>query len=158
MTHNPNRQVRLPVGTQQQARCVPNQPFLSSPWSLGRAAPLLLTLFCVNAFAQGNSPTQLRQFIDQQVGGIDKLKVPPTDADIPLPRRNDGTARFFAALRMTTAGGRCPPYPGLSGMTNDKKPAVHRSGLSLQTIKPNQKGCVYLGTVNNTGIPNKTKY
>ena len=30
---------------------------------------------------------QLRQFIDQQVGGIDKLKVPATDVDIPLPRQ-----------------------------------------------------------------------
>ncbi len=33
----------------------------------------------------------LRQFIDRQVGGIDKLKVPAADADIPLPRRPDGT-------------------------------------------------------------------
>ena len=46
---------------------------------------------CGVAAAQGNSPTQLRRFIDQQVGGIDKLKVPATDADIPLPRRPDGT-------------------------------------------------------------------
>jgi hypothetical protein len=45
----------------------------------------------LSAAAQGDSPTQLRRFIDQQVGGIDKLKVPATDADIPLPRRPDGT-------------------------------------------------------------------
>src|SRR5919205_1027665 len=41
--------------------------------------------------AQGDSPVQLRRFIDQQVGGIDKFKVPATDADIPLPRQSDGT-------------------------------------------------------------------
>ena len=33
---------------------------------------------------------QLRRLIDQEVGGINKLKVPPTDADIPVPRRADG--------------------------------------------------------------------
>jgi cytochrome c peroxidase len=38
-----------------------------------------------------DSPSQLRRFIDQQVGGIDKLKVPATNADIPLPRQPDGT-------------------------------------------------------------------
>jgi Di-haem cytochrome c peroxidase len=30
-------------------------------------------------------PAQLRQFIDRQVGGIDKLKVPATNTDIPVP-------------------------------------------------------------------------
>ena len=34
---------------------------------------------------------QLRQFIDQQVGGIHKLVVPATDAAIPLPRNADGS-------------------------------------------------------------------
>jgi len=34
---------------------------------------------------------RLRQFIDEQVGGIDKLKVPAKDTDLPLPRRPDGT-------------------------------------------------------------------
>jgi hypothetical protein len=33
----------------------------------------------------------LRDFISHQVGGIDKLKVPTTDAEIPLPRQPDGT-------------------------------------------------------------------
>jgi hypothetical protein len=33
----------------------------------------------------GNSSHQLRQLIDSQVGGIDKLKVPTTNADIPVP-------------------------------------------------------------------------
>src|SRR6266699_3030426 len=52
---------------------------------------LLLISFCGAGAAQGDSPIQLRQFIDQQVGGIDKLKVPANDANIPLPRLPDGT-------------------------------------------------------------------
>ncbi|MEI9947908.1 MAG: cytochrome c peroxidase [Pseudomonadota bacterium] len=35
--------------------------------------------------ALGNSAAQLREFIALQVGGLDKLKVPPDDASIPLP-------------------------------------------------------------------------
>src|SRR6266704_3034489 len=55
------------------------------------ALGLLIISLCGVAAAQGDSPTQLRRFIDQQVGGIDKLKVPPKDTDIPLPRQPDGT-------------------------------------------------------------------
>ena len=40
---------------------------------------------------RGNSPNHLRQFIDQQVGGIRKLMVPADDASIPLPRQADGS-------------------------------------------------------------------
>ena len=36
-------------------------------------------------------PIELRQYIDQAVAGIQKLKVPATDAEIPLPRQPDGT-------------------------------------------------------------------
>src|SRR5262245_23107541 len=39
----------------------------------------------------GNSPTQLRRFIDRQVGGIEKLMVPANDADLPQPRLADGS-------------------------------------------------------------------
>jgi hypothetical protein len=51
------------------------------------AASLLL---CSTAFADtddrdGNSPAQLRQYISGQVGGLDKLKVPPDNASIPVP-------------------------------------------------------------------------
>jgi cytochrome c peroxidase len=51
------------------------------------AASLLL---CTTAFADsndrdGNSPAQLRQYISEQVGGLDKLKVPPDNASIPVP-------------------------------------------------------------------------
>lgn len=34
---------------------------------------------------------QLRRAIARRVGGLDKLKVPASDAEIPLPRRPDGT-------------------------------------------------------------------
>jgi cytochrome c peroxidase len=51
------------------------------------AASLLL---CTTAFADsddrdGNSPAQLRQYIDSQVGGIQKLQVPARNEDIPVP-------------------------------------------------------------------------
>jgi cytochrome c peroxidase len=39
----------------------------------------------------GNSSTQLRRFIDTQVGGIQKLMVPAHDADLPQPRFADGS-------------------------------------------------------------------
>src|ERR1051326_1828381 len=53
---------------------------------------LAVSLICCGAaVAQGESPTHLRRFIDQQVGGIHKLMVPATDADIPVPRRSDGS-------------------------------------------------------------------
>lgn len=56
-----------------------------------RAGLLLAVLFCGVAAAQGTSPTQLRRFIDQQVGGIQKLQVPQQDMDLPQPRLADGT-------------------------------------------------------------------
>jgi Di-haem cytochrome c peroxidase len=54
-----------------------------------------LSLIC-GAVAADNedSPTQLRRFIGQQVGGIDKLKVPARDLDIPVPRQPDGTVNY----------------------------------------------------------------
>jgi len=47
-------------------------------------------VLCATAFAdtgehEGNGPAQLRQYISEQVGGLDKLKVPPDDASIPVP-------------------------------------------------------------------------
>lgn len=54
-----------------------------------------LSLMCAAVAADsGEHPRQLRQFIGQQVGGIDKLKVPATDADIPVPRQSDGTVNY----------------------------------------------------------------
>jgi Di-haem cytochrome c peroxidase len=54
------------------------------------ALGLLLISLCGGAAAQGNSPVQLRQLIGQQVGGIDKLQVPATNAAIPVPPPNPG--------------------------------------------------------------------
>ena len=62
----------------------------------GPAAVVALSLLCGASIASadgdshGNGAPQLRQFIDQQVGGIDKLKVPARDADLPQPRLADG--------------------------------------------------------------------
>ena len=39
---------------------------------------------------EGQNGTWLRNFIDQQVGGIDKLKVPATNAGIPVPPPKPG--------------------------------------------------------------------
>ena len=58
------------------------------------ALTLLLISLCGVAAAQDNSPAGVRRFIDQQVGGIDKLKVPAKDADIPVPRQPDGTVAY----------------------------------------------------------------
>jgi cytochrome c peroxidase len=54
------------------------------------AAIALLFASAVSA-DQGASPAQLRRMIDQQVGGLDKLKVPAKDEDLPQPRRADGS-------------------------------------------------------------------
>jgi hypothetical protein len=65
----------------------------SARWSPCRVA-LAVSLALLGsgvAAAQGNSPTQLRQFIDQQVGGIEKLMVPEHNADLPQPRLPDGS-------------------------------------------------------------------
>jgi cytochrome c peroxidase len=39
----------------------------------------------------GNDAVRVRRLIDRQVGGINKLMVPPDDGSIPLPRNPDGT-------------------------------------------------------------------
>ena len=41
--------------------------------------------------AHGENPTELRRFIDRQVGGIQKLMVPGNNADLPQPRLADGS-------------------------------------------------------------------
>jgi hypothetical protein len=55
---------------------------------------LTVTVWLANAgvvAAQGTSPTQLRRFIDDQVGGIEKLMVPAHDSDLPQPRLANGS-------------------------------------------------------------------
>jgi cytochrome c peroxidase len=64
------------------------------PWRAALAVSVALVAFLLCrgvAAAQGYSPTQLHQFIDQQVGGIHKLMVPANDADLPQPRLADGS-------------------------------------------------------------------
>jgi cytochrome c peroxidase len=57
-----------------------------------------LALACSAALADredlAGGPTHLRQLIDRQVGGIDKLKVPATNADMPVPRQPDGSVNY----------------------------------------------------------------
>src|ERR1700741_2792161 len=69
----------------------PNHYSLRTQLARSGTFGLLVISLCGVLAAQGDSPTQLRQFIGQQVGGIGKLKVPATDADIPLPRMPNGT-------------------------------------------------------------------
>ena len=74
------------------------QPF---PCRCGPASVLAVSLLLVSsglAAAQGTSPAQLRRFIDQQVGGIQKLMVPAHDADLPQPRLADGRPDPFFAI------------------------------------------------------------
>jgi cytochrome c peroxidase len=53
---------------------------------------LTMSVLCSSvAAAQGNSPTQLRRFIDRQVGGIQKMMVPTRNTDLPQPRLADGS-------------------------------------------------------------------
>lgn len=55
------------------------------------ALVLLCTTLLVGASARGDSPTQLRRFIGQQVGGLENLMVPAQNTDIPQPRLADGS-------------------------------------------------------------------
>lgn len=67
---------------------------------------VLISLLCTGALADdddrdsrdrrgnGNSAAKLRELIDQQVGGIDKLKVPARIEDIPLPKQPDGSVAY----------------------------------------------------------------
>ena len=62
------------------------------------ATALAVALSLLNggiAAAQGSSPTQLRRFIDAQVGGIQKLMVPAHDSQLPQPRLANGTPDPF---------------------------------------------------------------
>src|SRR5438045_3172470 len=68
-----------------------NRHLFQTPIARGGAVGLLLISLCGVAAAQGNSPTQLRQFIDHQAGGLNKLNVPATNTEIPVPRQADGT-------------------------------------------------------------------
>jgi cytochrome c peroxidase len=69
---------------------------------LRAALAAALALACGAALAErddrgdhGSSPTQLRWFIDSQVGGMEKLKVPANDTALPQPRLADGSLDPF---------------------------------------------------------------
>src|SRR5690349_7229786 len=64
--------------------------YLTMLTRIGRALAIFVACSAV-AVAQGDGPAQLRRFIDQQVGGIEKLKVPVHDSDIPQPRLANGS-------------------------------------------------------------------
>ncbi len=58
-------------------------------------ATLSLFTICSDiATADSEGPGELRQFVGQQVGGIDRLKVPATNAGLPVPRQADGTVPY----------------------------------------------------------------
>ncbi len=64
----------------------------------GAAVVLVISVAVANAWEQDDSDAinsnSLRQYIGQQVDGIDNLKVPATDAEIPLPKQPDGTVNY----------------------------------------------------------------
>ena len=77
----------------------PRRVFLGAP-AMAFAAALLCSAAVAKddessadsgEFRSDESPRQLREFIDQQVGGLHKFVVPATDAAIPLPRNPDGS-------------------------------------------------------------------
>src|SRR5215467_6384761 len=100
MNHKPNKQFAEAANRQGSAPTSKVQHlFMKQMTRAGSVGLLLLSLSCGVFAAQdddarGNSPTQLRQFIGQQVGGIDKLKVPATNAAIPVPKQPDGTVNY----------------------------------------------------------------
>jgi hypothetical protein len=95
MRSEPNGQSGEP-GAQRVAQLTPTRKRpQASRCSPVRAALAASLLYGGVAAAQGNSHTQLRRFIDRQVGGIEKLMVPAHDADLPVTR-NTPWDRFLA--------------------------------------------------------------
>ena len=52
----------------------------------------------VAAADDGGSPTQLRRFIDRQVGGIQKMMVPAHNNELPQPRLANGLTGALANI------------------------------------------------------------
>ena len=85
MRNDPKGQVVEPGNRQEDIP--PSQPVDRRLFLKQVAGALLaVSLLCGGvAAAQGNSPAQLRRFIDSQVGGIEKLMVPADDSELPQP-------------------------------------------------------------------------
>ena len=76
---------RRPMGRPASFR-VPHHGYLRT------AIAVSISLFCGGvAAAHVDNPTRLRHYIDQQVGGIEKLMVPEQDSSLPQPRLADGS-------------------------------------------------------------------
>jgi cytochrome c peroxidase len=74
------------------ARHTPTDKYPRTSRRATACAVLVVSLFFSGGVAaNGDSPVRLRSFIDQQVGGIDKLMVPVRDTDLPQPRLADGS-------------------------------------------------------------------
>ncbi len=98
MTNKPKGQFAKPVnqqGAPPTSKLIDRSRFLKQVTSAGAAVLLSVFLLSGGVAAQDNSPTELRQFIDQQVGGIENLMVPADNADLPQPLLLDGTPDPF---------------------------------------------------------------
>jgi hypothetical protein len=79
MKNEPNGHFRVSVHKQGDTAVsrLCDRRLSQTPAAPACALGLLLISFCGVAGAQGNSPTQLRQFIDQQVGGSTNSRFQP---------------------------------------------------------------------------------
>jgi cytochrome c peroxidase len=67
-------------------------PFVSEVGSPGRSVRALGLFHVVwSRRRSGRQPHAIAPLIDQQVGGIEKLRVPANDADLPQPRLSNGS-------------------------------------------------------------------
>ena len=57
--------------------------------------------------ARRNAPGELRRFIGEQVGGLDKLKVPADDAAIPLPPEDPARPGRYRTTEAKRSSERC---------------------------------------------------
>jgi hypothetical protein len=92
----------------------------------------LLVLVSSIVAAQGNSSTQLRRYIDQQVGGIQKLMVPAHNTELPQPRLANGNPDpQFETTEAKRYLGNC------SFTTRREQPGLSRSSVaSSNTVEP----------------------
>jgi len=92
-----NESKRQPTERANQQRGAAPSKAVGQYLLLGQTAGVLAVFLLSGGVpaAQGNSPTQLRRFVDQRIGGIEKLMVPAHDADLPQPRLANGSPDPF---------------------------------------------------------------